>query len=296
MRRKPKKKGARVDKLVKAAVPGLTKRHIEEALAEGLVCLADGKRTAKGQRLEDGALSLEKLVKHVEELRKAPWDGADISVVGETDDEWFIDKPAGVPSHPISLFDRETVTHWGFAQSEKVRSEFPEIQPTITPHRLDTGTSGILVVCKNRGAFEKWRERFHNKEVVKTYSALCWGIPTWDATTVELALAHDRSDRRKMYVVPESERTSIPVLWSTSQVECVQRYATHNMFLAKVTCTTGVMHQVRVHLAHLGHPLVGDSLYDKSHPTRPVTPPHHALRATELKWNNITHQVDDLTP
>ena len=135
-----------------------------EAFDGGLVEGPHGKRVRKGDKFPNvNSLDCEKLKAHLGVIQEGNPDLV-VPVCAVGADYVVIDKPAGIPSHPLSLFDRNTITHWAFARFPQTRDEFPNIQPTITPHRLDTGTSGLLVVALTADSFQRWRGAFKKKK------------------------------------------------------------------------------------------------------------------------------------
>lgn len=211
----------------------------------------------------------------------------EIPVLLEHQSYAVIDKPAGVKSHPLSLFDVDTVTHWAFARYPEMATKFQEALPTVVPHRLDTGTSGCLIVARDAAEYARWRERFQAKEVRKTYQAWCWGTPSSTEMQVQGWMVHDPSDRRKMILRrQETLEEEGPQLRSESEIRLLEQRG--KMFRAEIECRTGVTHQVRVHLASLGFPLVGDRLYDRESEKRAWRPTHHQLRASRLQWEGGT--------
>jgi len=283
----------RVSKWMQDRWPNLTQRQREEALNSGMVCLKTGHKVKKGDKIvSDEVLNCERLEAHLELLNK----GCDVSGVQLIADEAgfvVVDKPAGVPTHPISLFDSETLTDWAKFHYPNVKIEFQDFQPTLTPHRLDTGTSGLVILATKKEEFLNWRERFKSKAVNKTYLAWCWGSPSEKEYLCEFSVAHAVGDIRKMVALKGATKYRPPVLEASSQIRVQERLEDQGIFLARVECSTGVTHQVRVHLATLGFPLVGDELYDPDYEKRPIKRSFHALRAISLCWNERTFSVDD---
>ena len=283
--------GIRVDKWVKQCFPHLSGRHIDEAIGSGLVLNSEGKKVVKGNRLDwTEVLEISPLQAHLETLRLGN-RGLDIEIVEENEDIVVIDKPPGVPSHPVSLFDTETVTHWAFHRYPQIADAFLEAQPTITPHRLDTATQGLLIVAKHPAAYELWRTRFSEKTIEKTYLAWCWGNPENLFFEINTSLAHDSRDRRRMIVVGPDTISEGPIAEARSLVRVMEKRSGPPLFLCEVHCRTGVTHQVRVHLASLGFPLLGDPLYDPSYETRTFKPSFHQLRAISLRFCDETFAV-----
>ncbi len=282
----------RLDQFLRQRFPSLTRRQAEEAADGGLVKTAAGAKVKKGLRgFAPESLDLAPLASHLEALRKGN-PALKIVVLQSTPELFVIDKPAGIHSHPLSLFDRDTVTGWAFQHDPQIAIEFPEIQPTVTPHRLDKETSGILLVARTQSAFQKWRGIFSGHAAAKEYLAWCWGSPGDKTYNVENQIGHDARDARKMRVGWDGDPgLRGPFLDAASRIEVLE--VRSDKFLARVSCETGVTHQVRVHCADLGFPLVGDELYDPAHAERPVSVAGHLLRAVKLIAGGQTFMAPD---
>jgi 23S rRNA pseudouridine1911/1915/1917 synthase len=213
-------------------------------------------------------------------------------IIFEAKDYLIIDKPAGIHCHPISLLEDNTVTHWALYHFPETGKNFDKIQPEITPHRLDRDTSGLLIVCKTRSSFEEWRKKFHAKSVTKTYLAWVWGDCKGGLIENHLTKTSDRGN--KMKVVQGGGKTLYKQYFASSLVSLVKKEERYPASLVKIICRTGVTHQVRVHLASIGYPLVGDELYDNNFVDRPLSVKGHRLRAIILEWekNRIALEED----
>ncbi len=195
-----------------------------------------------------------------------------------------VDKPAGMPTHALDAAERSTLVDW-------VGARFPDV-PGVRGdgrhggllHRLDTETSGLLLFARNDAAYAGLWARMRAGEVLKTYLAFVRG-PWQGQGVVELPVAHHQKSRRRMLAVapgmrhfrgkPRPARTTYRVL------EVRGDFA-----LVEAVITKGARHQVRVHLAALGHPIVGDLLYDPRARTRPL--PRHCLHATALAFTDLS--------
>jgi 23S rRNA pseudouridine1911/1915/1917 synthase len=282
----------RVDHWLRERFPLLTRRQREEALERGVVSLAGGKRLKKGAHLDSReAIDVASLEAHLERLKQGNAD-LTLELIREFEGYVVVDKPAGMPAHPISLFDDHTLTHWALAHYPEIAREFRVPQPTVVPHRLDTGTSGLQIICRRKVDFEQWRERFARHEVTKRYLAWAWGIPSWTNQSVECELAHSSHDDRKMLVALGEKGFRGRRLPSLSEIRVLRVDAPKNCFFCEVTCRTGVRHQVRVHLSSLGFPLVGDVLYDEDAAGRTLQPPHHQLRAVGLEYADLRFEAE----
>jgi 23S rRNA pseudouridine1911/1915/1917 synthase len=178
-----------------------------------------------------------------------------------------IDKPAG-----LSLATRRSEPGGAAARllaavPERDRAEHAlGFDPLLLVHRLDVGTSGVVLLARDEDAHRALVRAFAERRVAKAYLALAWGHPRPPAGQWSWPLGPDRHDRRRM-VVDERGRAAV-----TDYV--VAARAVH-VSLVKLTPTTGRTHQIRVHLAHAGHPIVGDDLYGG--------PRHRAVRDPELR-------------
>ncbi|MBI1859451.1 MAG: RluA family pseudouridine synthase [Deltaproteobacteria bacterium] len=265
----------RVDKLLQGRYPTLTSRQIEEALTHHLITGDRGQWLKKGSRVEpDFTLDTQRLDHHMANLHSQA--DVPITIVAEEPNWFVIDKPAGIHSHPISLFDRNTVSNWFLKNYPQIRNEFSQVQPAISPHRLDRDTSGLLIVAKAQAGYNHWRALFSEKKVTKNYLAWCWGSPSQDLFTVDAPIGHTPGQRGRMTLSEEGTP-------AVSQVTVVQKESDH--FLCEVEIRTGVTHQIRVHLSSQGFPILGDSLYDKNFVRRRSQPTHQLLRAYSLRAN-----------
>ncbi len=278
------KTGARADWLVHQAFPQLTGNQVEEAIETGLVRLVGPGSLKKGTRLTpEQTLDCEGLEARLVQLRLGN-PGLKIAIVHEAPTFWLVDKPAGMPGHPLRLAETETVTHWAMAQDPDIARFFPQAQPTLTPHRLDTGTSGLLVVCRTPAAYDDWREQFQMKQVRKAYLAWCWGVAAEPEWVTENPIGKAKGEGGRMAVDGRDFREA------TTAVSVVKQLP--DRFLAEVRCETGVTHQVRVHLSFAGYPLIGDRSYDTDFESRPDQPAHHLLRAHRLECEAVSCQAD----
>jgi 23S rRNA pseudouridine1911/1915/1917 synthase len=252
----------RFDRWLRRALPGLSRRLIHTLIAEGSVRV-DGRRATKGFVVQPGV--------HVTvpaQLTLTPNPSLGLSVLYEDAFLIAIDKPGGLPSHPLDPRERDTVANF-------VLARYPETAPLgggLT-HRLDTGTSGVLLAARTLEHWHAVRAAFRDHVVAKRYLALVPGtVPA--ETTVDLPLSHDPRDRRRM--VPAR-----PGLRAWPAVSVVRRVASGGATsLVSIVMHTGVTHQIRVHLASLGHPVVGDALYGG--PPADLPSGRHALHGADL--------------
>lgn len=244
--------GERADVIVAAAL-GMTVRDARTLFESGHVRAAE-RRVPKGERLGCG------VVLHVRP--PLPWlvaiapDG--LELISHDEDLVVVSKPAGLPSHPLRRGE-------GGTAADGVAAWFPECATaSLDPreaglvHRLDTFTSGLLAAARSRNQWTLLRAAFATEHVRRSYLALVEGSVS-DMMIVDAPIAHDPRDARRMSVIEKgSTGRGAPRAATTTVIPVV---STPNGSLVLVRIQGGRRHQVRVHLAHLGSPLVGDVLY-----------------------------------
>jgi 23S rRNA pseudouridine1911/1915/1917 synthase len=282
----------RTDYWLRKKYPELSRRHIEEALERRLIKSAEGRPLVKGAMVPANqppdCTLLDNFLKRLGEGNST----LQVPVILETAELVVVDKPPGTPSHPVSLFDSSTITNWAIARYPEILLWANKCQPTITPHRLDTDTSGILLVARTGEAYAIWRRRFSEGKVEKRYLAWCWGQGPSGLRTIDAAMAHDRRDPRKMLAldgqnVAHAGARRFP---ASTDVRTIHQLA--DRFLCELMMHTGVTHQIRVHMAMAGTPLLGDKLYNPLPADRVEQFPHTLLRCTALQCDRFSVSAD----
>lgn len=269
----------RLDRWIRDRYPGLTQAQAREIFDRGWVRDATGAALAKGQGLpKSKAPTLDAWEARLRELRRGD-PTIELPVLAEAADYWVVDKPPGFPGHPVGIDDVRTATQWAFAKDPHAKEAFPEPVAMLTPHRLDLGTSGCLVVARTREGYDRWREKFSTHANVKTYLAWTWGTAGANACVIRHSIGPEPGDPRRRRAVGEQIRAE-GVYPAETTVEPVHQ--TRTLTLWRARCRTGVTHQIRVHFASIGFPLVGDRLYDPEFAKRSLRPEHHWLRASML--------------
>lgn len=242
----------RLDKLLCERLPGCTRRRARELIAGGHVRV-DGRRARKGVEVRPGSLVQ---VDPIEGSSVAlpPADRGDVRVIYEDSAVIAVDKPAGMPSHPRRAGDLGTAANFLVARYPELAAVGRPLEAGLV-HRLDNDTSGVLLAARTPAAHDDLRRQFSRGEVVKKYLALVRGEVV-TAATIDAPIEHAPGSRRRMRIAaPGTGRGAI-----TRYVPLCQ--AGGNTWI-EVEMRTGVRHQIRVHLAAAGHPLVGDRLYDR---------------------------------
>jgi 23S rRNA pseudouridine1911/1915/1917 synthase len=277
----PEFAGSRLDAFARHCLPHLSRRALGEALAEKLFLL-DGRPGRKGDRLVAGNLLV--FAGPVDWLAEQPPPAAfELPIVYEDDSILVIDKPAGVATHGFSARDGGTLANWLAARRPALLNVGKSRWEPGLLHRLDVETSGLVLIAKTQAAFDDLRAQFRRREIDKTYLALVWGDADAEGV-IDLPLAHDAGDRRRMRVIRPGRKLKRQRVWPA-----LTRYrklgAARGLSLLEIHMATGVTHQIRVHMAAFGHGIVGDRLYGAAH-QEAFGLRRHFLHAKHLEFNH----------
>ena len=263
--------GERVDKYVAGEVPSLSRSQVQELIARGLVTV-NGIEVKPSQRLKEGD-SVGVIVPPVEEVELVP-ERIPLRVVYEDEDLVVVDKPPGLVVHPAAGHRSGTLLNALLARYPDLPLD-EEKRPGIV-HRLDKDTSGLIVVARSHDAREHLQAQFKAREVLKVYLSLVEGVVEPRNGVIDASIGRDTRDRKRMAVVPSGGRLAV------TEFRVLERLGEYTLLEARPR--TGRTHQVRVHLAFLGHPVVGDSVY--GHRTRRLAMERQFLHAHRLTFRH----------
>ena len=247
--------GERLDAYLARTVEGLTRSAAQRLIEENCV-LRNGKPAKKNDKLNVGD-TVEVTIPEVKETEIVPTD-IPLDIVYEDDDVLVINKPKGLVVHPAAGHQDDTLVNGLlFSKAGELSGINGELRPGIV-HRIDKDTSGLLAVAKNDLAHTVLASQLKDHSMARTYDCVVCGNLKEDSGTVDAPIGRHPSDRKKMCVIARNSKEAV------THWEVVKRYRGYTHIRCKLE--TGRTHQIRVHMAHIGHPILGDTVYGHKKP------------------------------
>lgn len=255
----PEAAGERADRFLAGAIGSVSRSRVKALIAEGQVRRDGARLTDPSEAVRPGSRYAVSLPAPVPATPRP--QAMDLAILFEDHDLIVLDKPAGLVVHPAPGNQDGTLVNALLAHAgEDLPGIGGEKRPGIV-HRLDKDTSGLMVVAKTERAHRSLSEAFASREdIEREYLALAWGLPEPPRGEIEGAIGRHPTDRKRMAVVarggkPALTRYAVERAWGGTACS-----------LLRCRLATGRTHQIRVHLAHRGHPLLGDPVYLKRTP------------------------------
>lgn len=280
--------GQRLDKALAVLLPDLSRTRIQAIIEAGGVSVNARVETSGSRKLQAGDAVVFDLPDPV--AAEPAGEAIPLTVLHEDEDLIVIDKPAGLVVHPAGGHETGTLVNALIAHCGVSLSGIGGVMRPGIVHRLDKDTSGVMVAAKNdmahRGLAEQFADHGRTGPLLREYIALVWGSPDRRAGEVRTRIDRSRANREKMIVVKgESGREAI------THYEVDQTFAGTDgrpaASLIRCRLETGRTHQIRVHMAHLGHPVIGDELYGSGFKTKVKTLPESVRGAV----SNLSRQA-----
>jgi 23S rRNA pseudouridine1911/1915/1917 synthase len=240
--------GERLDRYLAAVLPGHSRSQLQRLIKEGLVEVGGkpARANAPVRAGEQVVLEVPEPVAPTPEPEDLPLD-----VLYEDGDLIVVNKASGMVVHPAAGHSAGTLVNALLHHVDDLSGVGGELRPGIV-HRLDRGTSGVMVVAKHDRSHEELARQFEAREVEKEYIALVWGV-VQAGRRIDLPIGRDPHDRQKMSARARRSRTAVTRITRATQYRGVT--------LAHIAIHTGRTHQIRVHMSAIGHPVVGDTVY-----------------------------------
>ena len=260
----------RLDKFLAAGLPEFSRSRLQDLIREGFVTVG-GSVVQKTGKVLEGETVVQVRIPPPEPSNLSP-EAIPLDILFESDDLMVVNKPAGMVVHPSAGHLSGTLVNAALSHAPGMEGVGGEQRPGVV-HRLDKDTSGLILLAKNDLAHRWLQNQFRERKAQKTYLALVDGSPPTPTGRIEAPIGRDPRVRKKMAVVVEGKGRE-----AVSEYRAVERFSAHT--LLEVHPITGRTHQIRLHLAFIGCPVAGDTIYGRRHSTLPLD--RHFLHAARL--------------
>lgn len=248
------KKGyKRLDKFLAEQAAGHSRSFYQGLIAKGEV-LINGRPGSAADPVKPGDEIVAR-IPQAEQIGLVP-ENLPLCIVYEDEDIAVINKAKGMVVHPAPGNETGTLVNALLYHIRDLSGINGQLRPGIV-HRIDKDTTGLLVVAKNDAAHRSLAEQIAKKEAGRVYTALCYGNFREESGRVDAPIARHKTERKKMAVVPGGRE-------AVTDWRMLERFWDYT--LLELSLRTGRTHQIRVHMAHIGHPVVGDPLYSRKKP------------------------------
>jgi 23S rRNA pseudouridine1911/1915/1917 synthase len=278
----PEHDGSRLDTFLTALLPGFSRSQVQRLIKEGRVrpCPEGAQQGTRVEGRPSTAVHAGQAYT-VDIPKPSPAEplpeALPLRIVYEDPDIVVLDKPPGMVVHPGAGHSSGTLVNALLHHVKDLSGIGGELRPGIV-HRLDRGTSGVMVVAKHDRAHQELSRQFKDREVEKEYVALVWGV-VQAGRRIDAPIGRDPEQRQKMSTRARRARSAV------TRVTFARHFS--GVTLVKVAIATGRTHQIRVHLSAIGHPIVGDAVYGGVH--RRVAPNLKAVQRLDRPFLHAAH-------
>lgn len=246
--------GARIDKYISDSIAELTRSAVQGIISAGGV-LADGKAVSKNYRIK-GSETITVELPELQLLDAVP-ENIPLDIVYEDDDLLVVNKPKGMVVHPAhGNYTGTLVNALLYHCGDSLSGINGVIRPGIV-HRIDKNTSGLLIVAKNDKSHLHLAEQIKVHSFTREYEAVASGYFKETEGTIDAPIGRHKTDRKKMCVTAENSRNAV------THYSVIKQYGGYAH--VRLRLETGRTHQIRVHLAYIGHAVLGDDVYGKAY-------------------------------
>ena len=243
--------GYRIDKLISELIDSHSRTYIKKLIDDKKVFCNDKNVKASFTVREGDVIAME--IPPVEVPKINPED-IPLDIIYEDDDVIVVNKPKDMVVHPAAgHYEGTLVNAIMFHCKDNLSGINGVLRPGIV-HRIDKDTTGSVIICKNDMAHNKIAEQLKEHSINRVYHAICYGIIKEDELVIDAPIGRSTNDRKKMAVVPGGKN-------AVTHVKVLQRFPEDNLTYIECRLETGRTHQIRVHMSHIGHPLLGDDVY-----------------------------------
>lgn len=240
--------GKRLDAYVSSLKDNISRSNAQKLIKNNKI-FVNGKNVKESYKVKEN----DEIRIIIEEPKKSSLkpENIPLDIIYEDNDIIVINKPKGMVVHPGNGNHEGTLVNAVLAYAKDLSGIGGELRPGIV-HRIDKDTSGLIIVAKNDEAHKNLSEEIKNHEATKIYTCLVRGNISEDDATIDMPIGRDKNDRKKMAVTEDGKK-------AITHFRVLKRYG--NYTLLRVKIDTGRTHQIRVHMAKIGHPIIGDEVY-----------------------------------
>lgn len=250
--------GLRIDKLISELIDSLSRTYIKKLIDDNKVSCNDKVVKASFKVSENDHIKME--IPPLEVPKIEPQD-IPLDIIYEDNDVIIVNKPKDMVVHPAAGHYTGTLVNAVMFHCKDNLSGINGVMRPGIVHRIDKDTTGSVIICKNDNAHQNIADQLKEHSIVRVYHAICYGVLKDDEGDVEAPIGRSPSDRKKMAVVPNGK-------YASTHYRVLKRFPEDGFTYIECRLKTGRTHQIRVHMAHIGHPLLGDDVYASGRKSR----------------------------